>query len=90
MERLAPGRRRSRLDQWLREALPTRFEGRIVPVDQEVADACGRLLAQARRAGRGLEAMDALIAASCAARDLVLATRNVADLEDLGIELHAP
>jgi len=90
VERLAPGRRRSRLDQWLREALPTRFEGRIVPVDQEVADACGRLLAQARRAGRGLEAMDALIAASCAARDLVLATRNVADLEDLGIELHAP
>lgn len=90
VERLAPGRRRTRLDQWLREELPARFEGRIVPVDEEVADACGRLLAQARRAGRGLEAMDALIGATCQARDLALATRNLADFNDLDIELHAP
>jgi toxin FitB len=90
VDRLAPGRRRTRLDQWLREELPTRFEGRIVPVDEEVADACGRLLAQARRTGRGLEAMDALIAATCEARDLVLATRNLGDFQNLGIELHAP
>lgn len=90
VERLDPGRRRGRLEQWLREELPTRFEGRIVLVDGDVADACGRLLARARKAGRGLGAMDALIAATCQARDLVLATRNLADFEDLGIELHAP
>jgi toxin FitB len=90
VDRLAPGRRRTRLDQWLREELPTRFEGRIVPVDEEVADACGRLLAQSKRTGRGLEAMDALIAATCEARDLVLATRNLGDFQNLGIELHAP
>ena len=89
VERLPPGRRRTRLNHWVREELPTRFEGRIVPVDEEVADACGRLLAQARGSGRGLEAMDALIAATCEARDLVLATRNLADFQDLGIELHA-
>jgi predicted nucleic acid-binding protein len=90
VERLAPGRRRTRLDQWLRHELPTRFAGRIVPVDEDVADACGRLLARAREAGRGLGAMDALIAATCEACDLVLATHNLADFEDLGIELHAP
>ena len=90
VERLAPGRRRARLDQWLREELPTRFEGRILPVDGTVADACGRLLARARRAGRGLGAMDALIGATCLACDLVLATRNLADFEELGIDLHAP
>ena len=90
VERLAPGRRRTRLDQWLREGLPTRFERRIVPVDEEVADACGRLLARARQAGRGLGAIDALIAATCLARDLVLATHNLADFEELGIELHTP
>jgi toxin FitB len=78
------------LDRWLREELPARFEGRIVPVDEEVADACGRLLARARQTGRGLGAMDALIAATWLARDLVLATRNVADLDGLGMELHAP
>jgi toxin FitB len=90
VERLATGRRRSRLDQWLREELPARFAGRIVPVDEEVADACGRLLARARRAGRGLGAMDALIAATCLARDLALATRNLADFDELGVELFAP
>jgi predicted nucleic acid-binding protein len=34
--------------------------------------------------------MDALIAATCLACDLVLATRNLVDFETLGIELHAP
>jgi hypothetical protein len=52
------------LDLWLREELPARFEGRIVPVDEQVANACSRLLARARHAGRGLGPMDALIAAT--------------------------
>ncbi len=90
VDRLDSGRRRTRLDQWLRQELPTRFESRIMPVDGDIADACGRLLARARKAGRGLGAMDALIAATCQARDLVLATRNLADFKDLGIELYAP
>ena len=90
IERLASGRRRTRLDLWLREELPVRFEGRIVPIDEMVADACGCLLARARRAGRGLGAMDALIAATSLACDLVLATRNIGDFEGLGIDLHVP
>ena len=90
IERLAPGRRRTRLDQWLLEELPERFEGRIVLVDKQVADACGRLLARARQAGRGLEAMDALIAAPCLVCELVLATRNIGDFDWLGVELFTP
>ena len=90
VERLAPGRRRTRLDQWLRDELPARFEGRIVPVDEQVADACGRLFAQARQAGRGLGAMHALIAATCIACDFVLTTRNIRDFDELGVELFAP
>ena len=90
IERLAPGRRRTRLDQWLLEELPERFEGRIVLVDEQVADACGRLLARARQAGRGLGAMDALIAATCLVCELVLATRNIGDFDWLGVELFTP
>jgi toxin FitB len=90
VERLVPGRRRHRLDLWLLEELPTRFEGRVVPVDERVADACGRLLARARQAGRGLGAMDALIAATCLACDLALATRNLRDFDELGVELFVP
>ena len=36
VERLAPGRRRNRLDLWLRDELPARFEGRVVPVNEQV------------------------------------------------------
>ena len=43
IERLALGRRRARLDRWLREELPERCERRIVPVDERVANACGPL-----------------------------------------------
>lgn len=31
--RLVPGARRSRLDLWLRNELPDRFQGRVLPVD---------------------------------------------------------
>jgi hypothetical protein len=33
VERMAAGRRRNRLEQWLRHELPLRFESRILPVD---------------------------------------------------------
>jgi predicted nucleic acid-binding protein len=36
VERIAAGRRRSRLEQWLQHELPLRFEGRILPVDTTV------------------------------------------------------
>ena len=68
-----------------------------MPADERAADACARLLARAQQAGRGrrkssgvkLGAMDALIAATCLAGDLVLATRNRGDF-DGGVELFSP
>ncbi len=59
-------------------------------MDPQLAGAYGRLLARARRAGRGVGAMDDLIAATCLARDLILATRNLGDLAELGVELFSP
>ena len=59
-------------------------------MDGEVADHCRRLLARARQVGRGLGVMDALIAATCLACDLMLATRNLGDFDELGVELFAP
>ena len=44
VERMAAGRRRSRLAQWLQHELPLRFEGRILPVDDAVADVWGRIV----------------------------------------------
>ena len=46
--------------------------------------------AQARRLGRALYLADALIAGTAKAHDLSLATRNVMDFNDLGVEVTNP
>jgi predicted nucleic acid-binding protein len=79
VERMAAGSRRSRLEQWLRDELPLRFEGRILPVDVDVAEAWGTTLARSEAAGRPIGAMDAFLAASAEIRRLTLVTRNVSD-----------
>jgi predicted nucleic acid-binding protein len=38
IERLRPGKRRGRLESWLRVELRARFQGRILPVDDSVAE----------------------------------------------------
>lgn len=81
IDRLDAGKRRLQLDHWLRNDLIIRFEGRILPVDEPVADVCGKLLATRQAAGRPMNAMDALIAATAEARELALVTRNAADFE---------
>ena len=81
IERLPAGRRRRRLDAWLRNDLPLRFERRIVWVDGAIADEWGRLVARREARGRPIHAMDALIAATAQVHDLTLVTRNTADFQ---------
>ena len=81
VERLPAGSRRKLLDTWLSEQLPLRFESRILSVDNAVADAWGRLVAQCEARGRSLAAMDGLIAATAVAHDLTLVTRNATDFQ---------
>jgi predicted nucleic acid-binding protein len=79
IERLAAGRRRERLDEWLRDELPQRFEGRVLPIDATVADAWGSIVARRVRAGRPIGAIDAFVAATAEVHGLTLVTRNAAD-----------
>ena len=81
IERLATGKRRDRLEGWLRKDLTSRFGERILPVDLEIADACGRLVARSETVGRPIEARDAFIAATAEVRGLTLVTRNASDFE---------
>jgi predicted nucleic acid-binding protein len=81
VDRLPVGKRRSQLDEWLRAALPLRFEGRVLAIDAVVADACGTLVAQRDAMGRPIQAMDALIAATAKVRQLSVVTRNVDDFK---------
>ena len=81
IERMTAGTRRKRLDDWLHEELPLRFEGRILAVDNAVADACGKLVARSEALGRPIEAMDAFIAATAEVHRLTLVTRTVSDFQ---------
>jgi predicted nucleic acid-binding protein len=79
IDRMAAGKRQRRLEDWLRHELPIRFEGRILPVDPTVADACGRIVRRSELLGRSIEAMDAFLAATAEVHRLILVTRNVSD-----------
>jgi toxin FitB len=90
IERLASGRLRDRLDGWLRKDLTSRFGERILPVDLEIAKACGSLVARSESVGRPLEPRDAFIAATADVRGLTLVTRNVADFASTVNNLVSP
>lgn len=77
IDRMPSGKRRSRLDEWLRSELPVRFEGRILPVNPSIADTCGRIIHRAEVLGHRIEPMDAFLAATAEVNSLTLVTRNV-------------
>lgn len=68
----------SALEKWLREVSDA-FQGRILPVNQAVADEWGRMNAK-----RTLPTIDGLLAATAKVHGLTLATRNVTDIADTG------
>ena len=79
LERLADGTRRRRLEEWLGHELPLRFEGRILPVDTNIAEVWGKTVSRSERAGHPISAMDAFLAATAEVNRLTLVTRNVSD-----------
>jgi predicted nucleic acid-binding protein len=90
VERLPAGARRDRLDAWLIEQIPLRFEDRLLAIDAETANGWGRVMACGQAGGRPVGAMDAFIAATAERHDLALVTRNVSDFNALGLRLVNP
>ncbi|MGJ0622305.1 MAG: type II toxin-antitoxin system VapC family toxin [Methylocystis sp.] len=66
------------------------FAGRILAFDQRAAHAFGRLRAKRQARGRPLNVMDALVASIASAHAMTLATRNVADFDDLELVVVNP
>jgi predicted nucleic acid-binding protein len=90
VELLPVGRRRERLTHWLAEEVPERFEGRVLAIDQHIAETWGVIMARGQKAGLTPGTMDAFVAATAAAHNLTLVTRNVKDFQRLGIPLFDP
>ncbi len=72
------------LESWLEEVIYG-FGDRILDVDAQVADEWGRM-----NAIRPLPVIDALIAATARANSLTFVTRNVSDVQGVGVDLLNP
>jgi predicted nucleic acid-binding protein len=82
---LPQARRRAELENWLNKGLPSRFAGRILPIDAEVADRWGHVAAQARSKNIQLPVIDGLLAAAALEHNLTLVTRNTRDVAGVGV-----
>lgn len=67
--------------------LPNYFIGRLLGIDEQVADRWGRVQASAART---LPVLDGLLAATALQHDLTLVTRNIKDFAGLGVQLVSP
>ncbi len=84
------GKRRSALDEATRLLFAKDFEDRVLLFDRAAASAYAEIGAAQRRIGRPIAPLDAQIAAIARAHDAAVATRNVADFTDCGIDVVDP
>jgi len=72
------------LETWLL-TVQRSFADRVLPIDRAVADEWGRMSAK-----RTVPSIDGLLAATAKVHRMTLATRNLADVADLGADVFNP
>lgn len=87
---MPPGVRRTRLEQWAASEVPRQFLGRLLPIDETIALAWGRLSGAGRSIGRPLPVIDGLLLATAQVHRLTLVTRNVSDCGGRGVSVFDP
>lgn len=89
--RLLPdGKRKHELLAAIAPIFAEDFAGRVLPFDEDAADAYATLAVARRQIGRPISQFDAQIAAISASRGAAIATRNVADFADIGLVVIDP
>lgn len=88
---LASSSRRARLEDWLEHQLRPRFAGRVLPIDEAVADRWGEISGRlAARSQPPVPVIDGFLAATALWHDLVLVTRNTKDVAPTGVRVFNP
>jgi toxin FitB len=90
IELLSKGKRRESLLAAAEAMFAEDFAGRIFGFESEAARAFSRIAARRGQLGRPISHTDAQIAAIAQVRRAKLATRNVADFADCGVEVVDP
>jgi predicted nucleic acid-binding protein len=86
---LGKTRRATFLLKWL-VALEERYANRILAYNLTVAETWGDAVALAERNGHSRLVLDSLIAATARTDNMTLVTRNVADMEYMGVRILNP
>ena len=89
LSRLPAGKRRSRLTEEA-DAMFSETQDRLLPFDARAADRYGDLVAAREGAGRPISVADAIIASIAWVHRASLATRNLRDFDDCGIQVINP
>jgi toxin FitB len=87
---LPQGKRRTQLETWLEVELGARFAGRILSIDQSIADRWGLLTASAKAKGKTLSTIDGLLAATAVQHNLTIVSRNVSDFSNTPVPVLNP
>ena len=87
---LPDGARRRGLAEAAERMLGSFFAGRILPFDSSAARACADIAAANRAAGRPVAQSDCQIAAIARSRGMAVATRNVRDFSETGVDVLNP
>jgi toxin FitB len=89
IERLPVGHRRGELTAAAVEIFG-RFANRVLPFDLAAAEQYALIVTRRDQLGMPIDALDAQIAAICRPRQARLATRNVGDFRETGIDVINP
>ena len=87
---LPAGARRRRLADAAERTLRVLFSGRVLPFDSGAALAYADIAAASRAAGRPISQSDCQISAIARSRGMAVATRNVRDFSETGVEVIDP
>jgi predicted nucleic acid-binding protein len=87
---LPPGKRRAALEHAVAAIFEDTLSGRVLPFDSAAARAFAAIAAKRRRLGRPISESDAQIAAIASIHAAAIATRNVRDFSDCGVNVVSP
>lgn len=87
---LPVGARRQGLADAAERMLGGLFAGRVLPFDSSAARAYAEIASTSRRAGRPISQSDCQIAAIAHSQGMAVATRNVRDFSEAGVEVIDP
>ncbi len=87
---LADGKRQRGLWEAAKKIFDADFADQVLSFDSDAADMYADIAASRRTAGKPISQFDAMMAAMARSRGAGLATRNVKDFEDCGVDIINP